>query len=223
MDQSQNECQCGLENPLSQESNRIIGGSFTKPNQYPWQVLFQMKWDRDPINPECNTPKGQLCLPRQSLGAGSIISPSYILTCAHNVAWFKEDKTFGIADTNSVWLYIGAHVHWADTDGLPLSPVAGKDLIEEFIVHEDYGKEDNFYGTNPPFKDIALVKLISPLRYSHTIRPICLPASTSTLYKRKWAKVIGWGGTTSMYSFLNAISISTVSCPSGSVSVATHS
>ena len=158
------------------------------------------------------------------LGAGVIISHSYILTCAHNVAFYDFSiKTFIKADTNSVWLYFEAHATFARNEDSPISPVPGKDLIEEFIVHEDYGKEDNFYGTNPPFKDIALVKLISPLRYSHTIRPICLPASTSTLYKRKWAKVIGWGGTTSMYSFLNAISISTVSCPSGSVSVATHS
>ena len=110
-------------------------------------------------------------------------------------------------------------MHWANTGDSPLSPVPGTDLIEEFIVHEDYGKEHK----DPPFKDIALIKLKSPLQYSDTIRPICLPASNSTMYARKWAKVIGWGGTTSMYSFLNAISISTVSCPSGSVSVATRS
>ena len=136
-----------------------------------------------------------MILSGRGLGAGVIISPSYILTCAHNVAWFKEDKTFGIADTNTVWLYIGAHVSWVNTEDLPISPVPGKDLIEEFIVHEDYGKEHE----NPPFKDIALIKLKSPLQYSDTIRPICLPASNSTMYARKWAKVIGWGGTTSMY------------------------
>ena len=138
------------------------------------------------------------------LGAGVIISPSYILTCAHNVAWIKEDKTFGIADTNTVWLYIGAHVSWVNTEDLPISPVPGKDLIEEFIVHEDYGKEDNFYGTNPPFKDIALVMLKSPLQYSNTIRPICLPASKNTMYEGQWVKAIGWGFTNSMYSLLSA-------------------
>ena len=141
------------------------------------------------------------------LGAGVIISHSYILTCAHNVADYDFSiKTFIKADTNSVWLYFEAHATFARNEDSPISPVPGKNLIEEFIVHEDYGKEHE----NPPFKDIALVKLKSPLQYSHTIRPICLPASTSTLYERQWAKVIGWGGTSSMYSFLNTISISTV-------------
>ena len=74
MDHSHNECQCGLENPIPQELNRIIGGKITKPNQYPWQVQFMMKW-----NPgeKCTTPKGQLCLRGRHQFLNAIASHKY--------------------------------------------------------------------------------------------------------------------------------------------------
>ena len=141
-----------------------------------------------------------------SLGAGVIISPSYLLTCAHNVA-FYDGNTFKTAEPNSVWLYFGAHKSWyrqsvpnainIDREiqiGLLIPPVPEKDLIEEFFIHPNW--DDKRSG--PPLFDIALVKLKIPLQFSDTIRPICLPASTETLYENKWAKAIGWGTTTSM-------------------------
>ena len=83
-----------------------------------------------------------------SLGAGVIISPSYLLTCAHNVA-FYDGNTFKAAEPNSVWLYFGAHKSWyhksipnAIDDEQPIGflipPVPEKDLIEEFFIHPEY-------------------------------------------------------------------------------------
>ena len=60
-------------------------------------------------------------------------------------------------------------------------------------------------SSGPPLFDIALVKLKTPLQYSDTIRPICLPASTTTLYESRWAKAIGWGTTTSMYIHIDIL------------------
>ena len=132
------------------------------------------------------------------MGAGVIISHSYILTCAHNVAFYDFSiNNFIKADTNSVWLYFEAHATFVPHLVSPISPVPGKDLIEEFIVHPHYD------GGNPPLLDIALVKLKSPLQYSTTIRPICLPASTNTMYERQWAKAIGWGHQNSMYNYFS--------------------
>ena len=127
--------------------------------------------------------------------AGVIISPSYILTCAHCVAWYEENQS-KTENTTLYWLYIGEHVSHQSSI---LSPLPQKDLIEEIIVHPDWdrrGLQDLLFT-----HDFALLKLKSPLEYSATIRPICLPASNNTMYERQWVKAIGWGGTNRMYSF----------------------
>ena len=122
--------------------------------------------------------------------AGVIISPSYILTCAHLHPQFDR------VDTNVIWLYIGEHVSYVSSI---LSPIPKKELVEEIIVHPAYEQRGLPGGLFT--HDFALVKLKSPLEYSDTIRPICLPASKNTMYEGQWAKAIGWGKTNSMYSF----------------------
>jgi hypothetical protein len=44
------------------------------------------------------------------------------------------------------------------------------------------------------FNDIAILKLDSPVKFSNTISPVCLPSSgTKDLYVNKEAVVVGWG------------------------------
>ena len=43
--------------------------------------------------------------------------------------------------------------------------------------------------------DFAILFLTSPLTFSYSIAPVCLPASTQSLYTGEVATVTGWGDT----------------------------
>ena len=45
--------------------------------------------------------------------------------------------------------------------------------------------------------DFSILFLTFPLTFSYTIAPICLPASTQSLYTGQMATVTGWGDTSS--------------------------
>ena len=57
-----------------------------------------------------------------------------------------------------------------------------------YKTHEE-GKEINNYY------DIAILTLKTPITFSETSSPICLPASTSENYEGRRATVTGWGYT----------------------------
>ena len=61
--------------------NRIIDGEYTKRNQYPWAVQIHTRI----------APNGWA----GNFGGGSIISPIYILTAAHNVDTYDHDHDDG--------------------------------------------------------------------------------------------------------------------------------
>merc|ERR1712168_803696 len=60
--------------------------------------------------------------------------------------------------------------------------------ISQIIDHPNY---------NFPFYDYSILKLSSPLTFSETMSPICLPAITSELYVGVLATVTGWGASSS--------------------------
>lgn len=43
------------------------------------------------------------------------------------------------------------------------------------------------------YNDIAVLTMDLPVTFSQTVRPICLPSSSSRLYNGQTATVIGWG------------------------------
>lgn len=43
------------------------------------------------------------------------------------------------------------------------------------------------------YNDVAVLTMDSPVSFSHSVRPICLPSSSSKLYSGNTATVIGWG------------------------------
>ncbi|XP_027713659.1 testisin-like, partial [Vombatus ursinus] len=59
--------------------------------------------------------------------------------------------------------------------------------VKKIIIHP------HFYGTPP--KDIALVKLRSPVRFKKTIQPICIPPSKTVFENGTMCWVTGWGKT----------------------------
>lgn len=43
------------------------------------------------------------------------------------------------------------------------------------------------------YNDVAVLTMDSPVSFSHSVRPICLPSSSSKHYSGNSATVIGWG------------------------------
>lgn len=76
--------------------------------------------------------------------------------------------------------------------------------IEERIVHENYKQQKT------PLHDIALLRLDSNVRYSKTIRPICLPSVLPNFNLKTDTKltVAGWGATETQSSSPNKQKVS---------------
>ena len=74
-----------------------------------------------------------------------------------------------------------------------------KIFASELILHEKYGTYTSFTGDY--WDDIALIKLSSPLEWSDTIQPICMPSRPITTGEP--AKVAGWGSTMNTGGDLN--------------------
>ena len=62
--------------------------------------------------------------------------------------------------------------------------------VSKIRTHPQYNQEDAYY-------DFAILFLSSLLTFSSSITPVCLPASTQSLYTGQVATVTGWGLTSS--------------------------
>ena len=103
---------------------------------------------------------------------GSIISPLHILTAAH----CTEGKT-----TSTMRVLLGEH-DTTDSD-------ADIRTISAITDHPDYiGGVENLWAN-----DFSILTLSSPITYSRTMAPVCLPSDDSQLYTGQLATVIGWG------------------------------
>ncbi|KAL0168827.1 hypothetical protein M9458_037049, partial [Cirrhinus mrigala] len=65
---------------------------------------------------------------------------------------------------------------------------ATKRYLKQIIPHPYY----NAYTYD---NDIALMELDSPVTYSETIRPICLPSSETIFPTGETVSISGWGAT----------------------------
>jgi len=158
-------CECGMSN-----SKRMVGGVEVQQNAYPWHVALYYLFP-----PAVNNGSGVGSVYRCG---GSIINEYFILTAAHCL---KNDTGKLMVPAENMFVVLGEHNRNITTET--------KEVwmgVQEMIPHEHY----DFNGT---FKnDIGLLLLTQPIKFSTTIRPICLP-SPNVNYIGKTGITIGWG------------------------------
>ena len=160
--------------------NRIIDGEYTKRNQYPWAVQIH-------TNIKPNGGAG-------NFGGGSIISPIYILTAAHNVATYDDDYDPSTPQVPlptyrppRARIMVGIHENQLQGDEIDMTKAK---FIEEIKIHPKYVHEKNYcphrgYCPTNDY-DFALLKLRTPIEFNNAARPICLPAKTWSTYNNKF-------------------------------------
>ena len=187
---AKSQCRCGVENPKTQ-ANRIIDGTETGKHQYPWVVQIHTGVGAD----------GEA----GNLGGGSIISPIHILTAAHVL----YDDTTGIQhELNVIRVIVEIHetkIRMNTNNDPHMRRVKGK-IIHESYINNGPNTELNNAIVNNEY-DVAILILEKPIIYSDTVGPVCLPATTTTMYENQPAKVIGWGTATGTYLLTRTLSV----------------
>uniref|UniRef100_A0A1A9WB41 CLIP domain-containing serine protease n=1 Tax=Glossina brevipalpis TaxID=37001 RepID=A0A1A9WB41_9MUSC len=148
--------------------NRIYGGRNSEVYEFPWLAFLEYS-ETDP-NAEI------VC-------SGSLINPRYVLTAAHCVKGAVVRLKGEL-----VAVRLGVHDY---TENIRFARNMERIRIIERIVHELYKTGKN------PLNDIALLRLEDNVKYSKTIRPICMPWALSdyTPNRNVNLTVIGWGAT----------------------------
>ena len=95
---------------------------------------------------------------------------------------------------------VGIHETMIYDTGPPGLDMTKAKFVERIKIHPRYEKDKDFCphrgGCWNNDYDFALLKLTTPIEFNKAARPICLPASASTMYEGKWAKAAGWGSAT---------------------------
>ncbi|XP_077065058.1 transmembrane protease serine 13a [Siphateles boraxobius] len=103
---------------------------------------------------------------------GSLISPDFVVSAAH---CFQSS----LANSGNWRVYVGTI-----SQNTPQAPL----IVKKIIVNTNYNRNTNDY-------DIALLKLTSPVAFSNTIQPICLPTFDQTFSDGLECRTSGFGTT----------------------------
>ena len=159
-----------------QLTSKIFGGKETDMDEFPWTALLQYQWKSE-FSTNC---------------AGSLINARYVVTAAHCV-----DNSAIRSVGNLVNVILGEYDTRNETDCINIFGItscADPPLIvpvDAIIVHPEWYRK-------PPATinhDIALVRLITDVKFTDYIRPICLPTSKTVLSRSVQFFVTGWGHT----------------------------
>jgi len=161
--------------PRVQQTSRIIGGSEAKPHSWPWMVTFSV---------DMGNGMGSICGSSLLRVKDNAESSDIILTAAHCVT---KPETMGTnpqaISSHQVTAIAGNHRH----DRVE----AGEERRRASVIrfHPNFRFTEQAGANN----DVALVKLEKPIRFSDTIRPVCLPKAGEALPVGKTCVAAGWG------------------------------
>jgi secreted trypsin-like serine protease len=150
---------------LLETGKRIVGGVESSAGEWPWLVTLQLARN--------STFYEHLC-------GGSLIHPQWVLTAAHCFESLWADY---LTDDPMAWrVRVGEHHMFSDVD------VDQVDVdVQKIIFHPN---------RNPPRTfnlDIALVKLVRPVRLNSNVNIVCLPSREDRFPPGTVCVTAGWG------------------------------
>ncbi|XP_040006077.1 transmembrane protease serine 2 [Xiphias gladius] len=107
----------------------------------------------------------------QHICGGSIISPYWIVSAAHCFEKYSNPR---------IW-----RVYSGDVSLFKMSFGVGK-TVQKIISHDKFNTRNND-------NDIALLKLDTPLTFTRTVKPVCLPSIGVSVSAEHQAWITGWG------------------------------
>ncbi|XP_034488882.1 phenoloxidase-activating factor 1-like [Drosophila innubila] len=156
--------------------NRVVGGGVIEPDEFSWLVSLEYK---EGISGICG---------------GALINSLYVLTAAHCVT----GRVFeGYGELIAVRLANFRNGQKCDY-GISTCQHCQRVGIDEIIVHKNYLVNDRTKILN----DISLVRLKKRIKFTDTLKPICLPFGINSHIVEPsadtWVTVTGWGRTSSL-------------------------
>uniref|UniRef100_T1KG74 Peptidase S1 domain-containing protein n=1 Tax=Tetranychus urticae TaxID=32264 RepID=T1KG74_TETUR len=105
--------------------------------------------------------------------AGTLVDNYHIVTAAHCL--FGPNANF--YQPENVQVYLGILDKYRD--------------VKKYLAVERYIYDGRYVPSSPMDYDIAILRLKTPVQFSDTVYPICIPSSDDQIYRR--LTVAGWG------------------------------
>jgi len=168
---------CGVQGdnykPTLGKVTRIIGGTIAKPHSWPWQV----KLVTDTLDGYVSGCGSSLVRVNPNKEESDIL-----ITAAHCVTWKKSQDTDNPKQYDPSQMTAKAGTHDLEA---PFELGRQVRKAAQILKHPNYRRVSE--------NDIAIIKLETPIKFSDTIRPICLADATEDIPTGKYCAVSGWG------------------------------